>query len=168
MKLKLNKKFFPAQELVKLVAIDPGKSTGVAVATLLREREAGSAVIWDVLLSTTTLYPWPDIAVASALAFDVLDSADAVICEEWRLRQDKATTLIGQQLTGPEVKGAVQLWCLSHRIPIHLRTASQITGTQNHVKSKVEDWPVSDHEQDALCHLVMWIEENLSIKKRLS
>lgn len=158
MKIKLPQGFFPDKQYVSLVAIDPGKTIGVAVTTLLRcgnEQLPGKPTEWDVQIVTSAI-EWPtDVAV---LRDTVLPLADILVVEDWRLRKDTAQQMIGQVLWGPEVIGSIKDYLTYHNqyAKLHFQSPHEKEGIDGYIRKRI-DWPPNPHQQDALRHLVRFL-----------
>jgi hypothetical protein len=108
-------------------------------------------------VTTLEVGPWPTQAAVNDLRHNVLDASDLVIIEDWALRANMADILVGQKLPGPEAKGYVIGYCLTEGIPVYIQQPADIYNMEAYVKEKAEFWPASDHEQDALKHLYVWL-----------
>lgn len=167
MRVRFGPKFFPDYPYVKLTAIDPGGTTGVAIATLIQDRKLPDGkIIWDVGITTLTVGPWGTKVAAADLTDIALNGSTLVIVEDWRLRANMADILVGQDLPGPEAKGFTVGYCLACGIPIVVQQPADIFNMREYTQSKVEQWPTVDHEQDALCHLMVYLMRQKESKRK--
>lgn len=158
MKIKLPPTFYPDNQYVAIVAIDPGKSIGVATTTLIRcgnTQLPGKPTEWDAEFTTVTL-DWPDDVVI--LRDTVLALAHIVVVEDWRLRKDTAQKMIGQILWGPEVIGSVKDYLTYHNqySKLQFQSPADKEGIDSYIRKRI-DWPTCEHQKDALRHLVRYL-----------
>ena len=165
MKIKLPASFYPQREYVSAVVIDPGESVGLAIATFLRCGNAylaGDHLQWDLQVSTKVLN-WP----AQAVELDALVlAADILVIEEFRLRKDKALSLVGDTLYAPEVIGFIKGQLSANDDGTVINTTyqepSDKEGLDEYARKRF-DWPTTEHERDALRHLVHYL---LTVKRK--
>jgi hypothetical protein len=158
MRIKLAASKFVGREFLKIIAFDPGVSVGVANATLMHV----TGDLWD-LQFTTYIRQWP--AEVAEIEHADLMAADIVIVEDWKLRKNKSRSLINQELPGPKALGHIQ----GHWFAMGSRNHEQFVIQQpavicgpfrEFVKKNVRDnWPGTEHERDALLHLMYYLTE---------
>lgn len=138
---------------LRVLAIDPGKTTGVAIATLTPADGMAVALSYQ-----TQVIDWPDSAAWLA---SLIKEADLVICEDWRLRPNKALQVCGDVLWGDRCAGYVEGTCVSNWISLCWQQPSEMTHFREYIKGTItnmdEGWPKSEHAQDALVHLFVWL-----------
>lgn len=163
MKIKLPETFFPDKEYLLIVAVDPGETIGVAAANLIRcgnKRLPGKPTVWDLQVTTDQLN-WLDDVVY--LRDHFAENADVLIVEDWRLRKDTAMSMVGQVLYGPQVIGFLNLHLhyANYQDKLVWQQPAQKEGLDTFIQKRI-DWPRSEHERDALRHLVAYL---LGVKK---
>lgn len=131
---------------IRIIAIDPGRTTGVA---------------YYFRASTSDPFGAKQFVCVNALV-DWLISVQptTIIMETFRLLREKALSLCGQDIYASEVIGAVKVFCVSHNIPLIM----QYPPTRNTVKRSLLElmglWQVTvgmHHARDAAKHLVVYL-----------
>lgn len=131
-------------KLTKVMAIDPGKTTGVAKYDLLtRTKDAEQFTDTALLLKALQAY-----------------QPDVVVMETFRPRPDKALAICGQDVYASEVIGAVKAFCESSAITVVM----QQPAVKNTVRQKLLEycglWRITKslpHARDAIKHLVAYV-----------
>lgn len=130
------------------VAIDPGQTTGLAEAVLLREPNPN---IYEVKI-TTHLYEWPG---AAAKIKQHLSGAGQVAMENFRLQPLKAASLSWNELPAPRVigwvEGTLQVQIMMHNLFTYEPSETKML-SNDFLKTRLGDLPPSkpDHQRDAL------------------
>lgn len=126
-----------------IIAIDPGKTVGYAVAdnkgNPLQVGQVESYQICDVL--------------------DVLKPSQVVI-ESFRLYPHKARAQTWSSLQAPKVIGAIEHWCLQNKIPVSFQNATDRNLVSDDMLRKYNFWSLTKgmrHARDAARHLVLWL-----------
>lgn len=119
---------------MKILAIDPGETTGVV---LMDTDNLGS-------LQGATVHLWDRIdLIIQEMVPDVL------VFEAWRLYPHMAKIMIGNEFLPVQVIGVLRYLAEKHHIPVVLQTAAQAKGIK---PSEIPQSISGPHLRDAWCH----------------
>jgi len=139
---------------LRLVAIDPGKATGLAIVDFEPPAEDGSIQ----MNYRVTELAWPREA---QLLTDHMLMADVIVCEDWRLRPGKAKQVCGEVLWGDRCAGFVEGFCVWQRKNLMWQQPAEMASFREYIKEVLNEkgspWPKSEHAQDALIHAFVWL-----------
>jgi hypothetical protein len=146
---------FAGEQRRRLIAIDPGQTTGLAEVLLAHD----NSNLWNAMISTFTLR-WPQQAAAIA---NNLDAYDVIVVEDWRLRQADAAAMVGQNLWGPKVlgwiEGNLEATGSLHKL-VYQRPSTLAMFPLQTIKKWMNGFtPDTAHERDALRHLIYYLAQ---------
>jgi hypothetical protein len=137
-------------KLTKVVALDPGGTTGYATGLI----EEG------LMKVSTGQAKWDHIALYDNLK---LSAPDVIVCESFDFRQRIHKTQYGLELISREYIGVVNLYCQQRiredkLIDLMMQKPSIIGGfyTNNVLKKDKLYRPGRDHANDACRHILHW------------
>lgn len=128
-----------------ITAVDPGKLTGVAtfgfgeLQTATLEHDVASDWYWG----------WQNLG-------------QVVVCEKFSVTQRTIKQASGQQLWSVEQIGVLRTRCRQQGIPLVFQSPSDAKSfaTNEKLKYAFDVLPSSDHERDAMRHLLLYIVRN--------
>lgn len=150
----LTNRTLPATNQLRLAVIDPGKTTGMCIAKLVKDGDLSVKVYYY----TMAVGPWPE--AAKALDIRVPYDTNLIVMEDWRLQADKANSLIGDNLPGARVAGFFEGLAYLRDKPIVWQQPSETNlmypVARDFLKPR-DLWPPTEHERDAITHLVVYL-----------
>lgn len=131
----------------RVLALDPGETTGVAVFE-------GAYKLYEDQLSTK------DVAAAAKRIAQLIDGwrIQVVVCEDYRVYAWKIRQHAWSSLHTPRLIGALELICSVAEVPLVKQTA-QVAKTFC-TDEKLEEWgvnPARRHERDAIRHACYYL-----------
>lgn len=156
-------KWYKKYENITFMGIDPGATTGVTVVKGLVVKDKNQ-------LDTGK---GNDFKYQAKSLFDYLDEhkPDYIVCEDYRVYEDKADIHIGIKLYTPELIGMIKAWAYLNDCEVIMQPAILIKRgfvTNDKVKSwghgKVKGGHSKNHWHDALKHLMYALLFNKDLK----
>ena len=141
---------------MKVLAVDPGKRTGLALWVSHTDKDAkqyGEHQSWieDWQQSMATIEAW-------------VPNVDHLVVERFTISQGtvKKAAEAGWSMGGI---GCCQYWAAKHGVPITLQSPADAMNFAPRAKLERLGWrkPGPDHADDATRHLVLWLANNRAI-----
>jgi hypothetical protein len=134
-----------------VVAIDPGGTSGVAVAGFTK----------DILYVETVSIGWVDEVKEFERLFNMMkgQKRNHIVVEDFRLRADKAPSLAWNQMVAAKVIGFVEGICKLYELsdPRFIQPAQTKAITREHLIQRYKSLPHDRHQLDALRILAQFI-----------
>jgi hypothetical protein len=157
---------------MKIIALDPGETTGYAIADWDGESEQAELAICGQVTGLVEFGRWLDIALMhGCYRLSSGETETVVIYETFRLYPHKAQALIANEMIASQVIGVIKFLCAEHPMiddPVK-QSASQAKGLLAH------DWEQylvssylarTDHQRDACVHVVYYMLSTLNRRKQ--
>lgn len=147
---------------MRLLAIDPGETTGWVLANVVPQNLAAPP---DQRFRVLARGTWLGYATLEAQVYYLFEEGTAVVVEDYRVYPHKALQHTGSELHTARMLGAVE-WLTYHLLrtsPIY-QTAAMAKGhwpnqrLKKHFPKEYKEYNV--HEKDALRHLLTYIEKS--------
>lgn len=134
---------------MKVLALDPGLKTGYCVLRYpINLVERGELELLTEESPTTQ----------RTFLRDLIDEAELVVCEDFRIYAHKAKGLVGDSLPASQVIGMVKYICTNGVVGtrrLHMTSAVTRTYLPQFIERAVMPKDVTDHERDAIQHALM-------------
>lgn len=144
----LNNRKGDAVHSLKLLSLDPGETTGVAVFQGL--------VLSDALQLPTGLMP---LAAQTVYHYILKIDPKVVVMEDYKVYAWKANQHKWAELHTPKLIGAIQFACAELGIPLFLQSAQ--TGKGFCTDERLKEWgfyrAAHRHANDAIRHACQWL-----------
>lgn len=140
---------------MKIMAIDPGVSTGWAIGVVDTEAKT-------CYLDKHGWTPWQEFVLTFHHRMVGDDPFPTVIYESWLLRKNKALTLAGSDMPSSQCIGAIRLSCWLAGAMMVVQHPDHKTPANAWIKAKGLYLPESDveHNRDAIRHLYYYCITN--------
>jgi hypothetical protein len=156
--------------MTKILAVDPGHTTGYVIGEFEPEKFNAMKIYNDpselsVSLNIVRVGEWTSMEELEDLLLDLFHKTDVVVCERYVIYPNRAESHVGDQLETPQIIGIVK-WLAWRICCVDVVEQSASQAKQRWPDSRLEKYyPMariySPHIQDALRHLLTYIEANV-------